>query len=550
MRVLLLGDIGLEGGLLHVGDEAMFSEAVSNLRERGATLYALSATPDESIERYGLDRATGRIDFSARFAGTLAERDERLDKVIRTARGETGLIAWDDPAWAVIESVTASDAVLITGGGNLSSQWPEHVYERAALGQLAELFGKPLVISGQTVGPALTGRDGELVGALLSSARLVGVREARSYEVATELGATRVVRTLDDAAYLGEAGHPEATPSRDPYVLVTLAPYAGSTPPATFASRTARLLDEVAAVTGLEVLLLPHVGSVLGGEPTGDAVVHEAVRDASASGRLSLLPVVAPREAARLTREAAFSISTRYHPAVFAASGGVPWLTISVDEYTDAKLAGHAANFGLTESALSSISLATEDARDTFIATWENREPIRDHLLALRERDLASVSAWWDAVTAALAGGQPIVEHLPAADGLSWLDSRLAERNASLREWVRDQGRDRVGTAIAGREAEESRARLELDLLGAHAEIGQLASDLELAQHRAAEAEAGLMAAQDLVASVAEPMFKATLRSIPPSRHEQELQAVLNTRTFRWSRGARAVYARLRSRRR
>lgn len=550
MRVLLLGDIGLERGVLHVGDEAMFSEAVNNLRARGATLYALSATPEESIERYELDGATGRIDFTARFAGTLAERDERLDNVLRTARGETGLIAWDDPAWEVIESVIASDAVLITGGGNLSSQWPEHVYERAALGELAELLGKPLVISGQTVGPALTGRDGELVGALLRSARLIGVREARSFDVATELGATRVVRTLDDAAYLSEAGHDEPTASRDPYVLVTLAPYAGSTPPATFAARTARLLDEVAAVTGLEVLLLPHVGSVLGGEPVGDAVPHEAVRDASTSGRLSLLPIVAPGEAARLAREATFSISTRYHPAVFAASGGVPWLTISVDEYTDVKLAGHAANFGLTESALSSISLAAEDALDTFKATWESRDAIRDHLLALRERDLAHVSAWWDAVAAALAGSQPTIEHLPEADALTWLDPRLIDRNVGLREWVRDQGRDRVGTAIASREAEESRARLELCLLDAQAEIGQLASEAELAEHRAAEAEAGLLAAQNLMASVAEPIFKASLRSIPPSRHEQELQAVLNTRTFRWSRGARAVYARLRARRR
>ena len=65
----------------------------------------------------------------------------------------------------------------VAGGGNLASTWPLHVYERAALARIAEGSARPFVISGQTLGPRLDGRDRELVGGMLRSARRVGVRE-------------------------------------------------------------------------------------------------------------------------------------------------------------------------------------------------------------------------------------------------------------------------------------------------------------------------------------------------------------------------------------
>ena len=91
---------------------------------------------------------------------------------------------------------------MIAGGGNLASTWPLHVYERAALAGIAARLGRPLVVSGQTLGPTLLGRDRELVGELLRSARLVGVRESSSHALAAELGVAARVG-VDDASFLG-----------------------------------------------------------------------------------------------------------------------------------------------------------------------------------------------------------------------------------------------------------------------------------------------------------------------------------------------------------
>ena len=78
----------------------------------------------------------------------------------------------EDPVWSVIDAVSGADAVAVAGGGNLASTWPMHVFERAALGAIAERAGRPLVVTGQTLGPRLDPADRELVGALLRSARL------------------------------------------------------------------------------------------------------------------------------------------------------------------------------------------------------------------------------------------------------------------------------------------------------------------------------------------------------------------------------------------
>ena len=97
----------------------------------------------------------------------------RFDLVLRCSAGERVLPA-DDPVWAVIDAVSGADAVAVAGGGNLASTWPLHVFERAALGAIAERAGRPLVVTGQTLGPRLEPADRELVGSLLRSARLVG----------------------------------------------------------------------------------------------------------------------------------------------------------------------------------------------------------------------------------------------------------------------------------------------------------------------------------------------------------------------------------------
>ena len=106
-------------------------------------------------------------------------------------------------------------------------------------------------------------------------------------------------------------------------------------------------------------------------------------------------------QAARLARGAALVISSRYHPAVFAVSGGVPTIGIPVDDYTTTKLTGALGNFG-QESLVSAAQLVAGAAPAVASEVWNDREAIRARGLALAESNRTASVAWWDRVAAAL----------------------------------------------------------------------------------------------------------------------------------------------------
>ena len=180
VHVIAIGDIGVTDGMMHIGDEAMFEALVDELRARGVTsITGLSAAPDESAERYGI-RAIDRIGFPA----ARAEGARRFSAVLAALSGAQQLPA-GDPFHAVRDAVAEADGVVIAGGGNMASNWPLHIFERAALARIAAHYGKPLVITGQTLGPALSAEDRPILarGADLGAtggAPRVGFRHARS----------------------------------------------------------------------------------------------------------------------------------------------------------------------------------------------------------------------------------------------------------------------------------------------------------------------------------------------------------------------------------
>ena len=389
--------------MVHVGDEAMFDEMVYQLRSRGVdSITGISSNPAETRERYGIDAVAG-IGF--RTQKTRAEQQARMDAVVRTAAGETGLLDADDPALAVIDAIRTSDGVAVSGGGNMASTWPSHIFERATIGEIARLAGKPLVVSGQTLGPHLDDADSRLVAALLSSAALVGLREKPSHELSLALGvpAGLANQTVDDASFLSEQDRTTdaAADTAAPYALVSLSTHVGVEDRAEFQQAVADLLDHVVEHTGLDIRFYAHFASLDVTESRGDTVMHNAVIERMTSSRVATLDEGDSVAAARLARGAALVISSRYHPAVFAVSGGVPTIGIPVDDYTTTKLTGALGNFG--QSALvSAQQLVAGAAPAVASGVWNDREAIRERGLVIAAANRAASTAWWDRVAAAL----------------------------------------------------------------------------------------------------------------------------------------------------
>ena len=314
VRVVAIGDVGVLDGMLHVGDEAMFEALVLELRARGVShITGISSNPADTAARYGVSAVTAT-----------------------------------DPA--LEQAIADADLVVIAGGGNMSSIWPQHIALRSVIGGLARGAGTPLVVTGQTIGPALTSDDAALVAGLLGSAALVGVREPDSLALVRGLGISDAVLNPDDASFIADLTTSTAAPRPRPYCLVTLAAHTGTFDRARFAAGTAALLDHVAASTGLEIVFSAHFGSLVGGAPRGDELVHERVRTLMTAAS-AVEPVVDTATSAALARAASLVISSRYHPVVFAVSGGVPSIGLAVDDYTTTKLTGALTNFGAACSA-------------------------------------------------------------------------------------------------------------------------------------------------------------------------------------------------------
>jgi polysaccharide pyruvyl transferase WcaK-like protein len=403
LRIVVIGDVGVIDGMVHVGDEAMFDEMVYQLRRRGVDgITGISSNPAETRERYGIDAVAG-IGF--RTQKTRDEQVDRMDRVVRTAAGEIGLLEAHDSALAVIDAIRASDGVAVSGGGNMASTWPSHIFERATIGEIARLLGKPFVVSGQTIGPHLDDADRQLVAALLSSARLVGLREKPSHAFSLELGvpATLLQQTVDDASFLSEQGR-ETDATADtatPYCLVSLSTHVGTENRDEFQRAVAELLDHVVETTGLDIRFYAHFASLDETESRGDTVMHDAVIARMTSTRVATLNEGDSVAAARLARGAALVVSSRYHPAVFAVSGGVPTIGIPVDDYTTTKLSGALGNFG-QDSLVSAAQLVAGAAPAVASGVWNDRAAIRARGLSLAESNRAASAAWWDRVAAAL----------------------------------------------------------------------------------------------------------------------------------------------------
>ena len=300
-RIVVLADVG--GDDFHVGDQAMLDANLALLGEH---------LPDAEVTVHGRGATCAELRLAA----------------------------------------STADAVLLSGGGNLSSTWPHLLGQRIALLEAAAAHGVPVVTGGQTIGPVIDEPRRSRLAAALATVEVLGVRERPSALLALDLGvsADRLAHQVDDAFWLeGEA--PEDPGLRrfaaDGFVAVTLDGSYAAEPARPGLQSIAAQVAAVAAGLGLPVLAIPHVGrlgSREGDDPDAGRRFVSLAALAGARAHLAAVPTVP--EAVWLHRRASLTVSSRYHPLVFGSAAGVPCLGIARDDYTAIKLGGALAHVG------------------------------------------------------------------------------------------------------------------------------------------------------------------------------------------------------------
>ena len=391
-RVLVIGDIGQH--TYHVGDEAMTIASAQALSEGGAAVTLMTRDVDHSARYIG---AAVNHEAAQHEAGAPYEYLPFLLFPWAPAERELTLAAFEcvltelhsdreHPSTAELsvlpqvqalpevlhplaqtvermvefaDSIAAMDAVVVSGGGNLNSRYGWLLYERAAAVSAAEHAGVPVYVTGQSLGPVLNPEDAQVLERMLRTARSVTVREHSSLAWCRERGIDARLSVNDATDYL------PASPARtlhyvedifagqaldelpERYVCVTVNECTEQQ-----AQQLARLLDNMWREHGYASVFLSHYGDPQNPE-SGDIQVHQRIAEQlSPSTPATLLPILHADQSITVHRGAAFTLTSRYHPAVFSAAAGIPVLALVPDAFTQMRVGGALRQYGLGEFTL------------------------------------------------------------------------------------------------------------------------------------------------------------------------------------------------------
>lgn len=385
-RVLVIGDIGQH--TYHVGDEAMTIASAQALAEGGAAVTLMTRDVGHSARYIGVANHEVGAPYEYLpfflFPWAPAEREltlAALECILaqlhadRERPSTAELVALPQvqalpevlhPLEQTVErmvefadSIAAMDAVVVSGGGNLNSRYGWLLYERAAAVRAAEHAGVPVYVTGQSLGPVLNPHDAQVLEHMLRTARSVTVRERSSLawcrergidarlsvDDATDYLAASPARTLHYAEGVSAGQALDGLPER--YVCVTVNECTEQQ-----AQQIARLLDSMWREHGYAPVFLSHFGDPQNPE-SGDIQVHQRIAEQlSPSTPAALLPILHADQSVTVHRGAAFTLTSRYHPAVFSVAAGIPVLALVPDAFTQMRAGGALSLYGLGEFTL------------------------------------------------------------------------------------------------------------------------------------------------------------------------------------------------------
>lgn len=398
-RVVIMGDIGWSQ-LYHVGDEAMTEVALDQVRAAGITdVVLIAAEPEVASARYGAT-AVPRFHFKRQWPRSW--HDSHLQKVLAPlddySRGDGA------PA-TVIDAVHDADVVIIAGGGNMTSQYVHQLYERLALVRVSKHFDKPVLISSQTLGATFRTEDRAAVTEVLQYASIVGIRERTSLETARSLADVRerVFYTGDDALLLSRTHESESLPELPQRYIVASFERPIDQDDAAAAShleRVGRSLEAVSQRLDCAVVLIPHAGSFDPTNPKDDVRSHSIVSEYVT--RSVECPTIDARSVAEIMRGALLSLSTRYHPLVFAAAEGVPAIGFADSAYTWNRMVGASRQYGAGDTVLPTDVLADPDAVARIADSLVYAGATDDAFRAVVGRRIANQERWWKFLVATI----------------------------------------------------------------------------------------------------------------------------------------------------
>ncbi|KKS43547.1 hypothetical protein A3H03_03200 [Candidatus Kuenenbacteria bacterium RIFCSPLOWO2_12_FULL_42_13] len=347
MKVLILADVGQGGNnWYHIGDEAMFLRNYNVIKKHYSNSQITLLSRSKS--RQGLDIKEEINDLFPR--GCVGRLILFISLCVQFLSYHTLHLFLKSKVGEMAKLINRHDLLLISGGGNLNSLFPAYLYNRTIILLLAKMLDKPVIATGQTIGPISNLRDSLLIKIILRHIDRFVLRD-RKFSISTIPKSNqyrkRISFSVDDAYFL------EYMSDLDISGVVTMGTFNIGISLRDWDSddlyaKVLLALNHLAKNSGkkLKIYLIPHIfdkdnrcdlekmRNIFVGKIDCEIVpITYQIISESPSGR--------PEEVVHaLTGLMDIVISSRYHGIIFALSQNIPVVGVYENDYYRAKTEG------------------------------------------------------------------------------------------------------------------------------------------------------------------------------------------------------------------
>ncbi len=412
MNILMVGGAGFRNS----GDEALLRACVQVCREFAPTARLTLAANNADVARDTLrghdvtfapsprfaffrgdpHYVTGDAIFKSRWAMLRDALIVPSANEARRALAESPDLDFIDRAqslefWDALEQ---ADALVVHGGGILTSATRSRLWEQALTVELATSLGKRVLLRSQQIGPFTDKADEDRIKTILRRASYVSARDFQqsAREMFKLTGEAKVRDQVDDALILRTVEPPQPVIERydltpENYICVGYRDNAGVGVGSNVLRRTADVVQRAYETFRLPIVLLPQ-------GPFDAPALEQLAALAQAPCRL-VRPEDSFRDPIAIAAHARLMIACPHHSLIFALRGGAPVLSPAAGEYYLFKNKGSMRFFDLENyvfdvEAANYLDVASEKLAAIFAGEVDLRRRIAVRVDELRAQAAAN----------------------------------------------------------------------------------------------------------------------------------------------------------------
>jgi polysaccharide pyruvyl transferase WcaK-like protein len=401
LRVLIAGGYGYG----NVGDEAQLAANLKHWRATAPDCRITVLTPDEQyterVHKVRTELAPRVIFFHANSKphyGT-SSRLFKLRFILltpllllnaRLIRAGLPVLGLTARQARLLDVVYNSDVLFLSGGGYLTGMTLSRLWDNMLLIHLADAFGVPVILSGQTIGVFKDRLTRMLARWGLKKAKLIYLRdqsESKQALVSIGIGGELIECTFDDALFFQAAPTKEvfrvlASSNIDTnrhYIVVNVHYWRQSSDVSqVVVKQLASALDFINSKLDIQIAFVAM-------HPADEAALKDVISLMQEPGVL-INHDYDLGIAVGVIRNASLCLTMKHHPIIFAMGSGVPTVAIALEDYYFHKNEGALRIFGQDEFV---VSCKPDDLylpiTENLVEAWSRSGEISKRIMARLE---------------------------------------------------------------------------------------------------------------------------------------------------------------------